>query len=183
MALYELYQGGDRTPNADYAMLPAAPFSLDFPYQAAQGQQHMLFGPERVYDFTGKDEALRYFVETTLKSTPLVSGDVLGTAVVPAYSLFLGFQWRVYSALTGGAFSVSLRNAAVTYLAAQTTGTASSGFVPITGAADWLPMYMTAPDILDVTLDTVPADGIKGLVLSITPVYIYFRAPYPFPQL
>jgi len=183
MALYELYLGGDRPQNADFAMLPSAPFSLTFPYQPALAQQPMAFGTERVFDFTGKDEALRYFVDTTLASTPLVSGDILGAAVVPAYCLFLGFQWRVYSPLTGGAFSVRLRDAAVTYLAAQSTGTASSGFVSITGAADWLPMYMTDPDILDVVLDTVPPTGVKGLVLSVTPVFFYFRASEPFPKL
>lgn len=172
MSTYEVYYGGPRQQNSNYAMLPSAAFSTSQAYNPAVMQQPVMFGTARKLDFSGFDEALTQF----LVDHPVVSGDILGASVIPANSLFLGVWWQVATPLTGGAFSIKLRQANVTLLSGQSTGTATSGFqLKLTGIA-WLPTYLTVPDIIDVVYGTVPAGGLTGLVMSVAPLYACFNA-------
>ena len=173
MALYELYLGGARQQNPDFAMFPAAPFNVANPAEPATGQQLVTYAPSRYLDFTGFDQALALF----LANNPLASGDEIGTQILPGKSMLLGFWWEVSAIVPGLTFTVLLREAALTLLTAQSAGVLSSGFVLVETAGAFLPVYFPTPDIFDVVFPAVPVAGVAGLGLTVTPVYWNFRSP------
>ena len=169
MATYEIYQGGPRQQNANFAMLPAATFSASQPYTPAVQQIPVAYAPPRALDFSGNDEALSQF----LIENPLVTNDVLGSAPIPKDSLLYGVWWQVKTPLTGVSFSLYLRVAGTNILTTTSAATAASGF-----ATPVAPVYLnTGAEMVDVKLDAVPAAGVKGLVIQVAPYYIYFTGP------
>jgi hypothetical protein len=185
---YELYLGGPRQQNIDWAIFPAAPFSANNPAALAPANKTpVIFGASRTLDFTN-DVALNYFYTTTLAAVPgFVTNDEIGAIVIPAQSLFLGCFWSVNNPVTGGVFSLIVRTAAQTLLAGQSTGAAASGFVYYNGAATpstatitalgaQLNHYFATPDIIDVKFTTVPAGNLEALSMTVTPVYLNFQS-------
>lgn len=187
---YELYFGGPRQQNSDWAIFPAAPFSTSNPaVQPPAFKTPVIFGSSRTLDFTN-DGALSYFFNTTLAAVPgFVNNDEIGAVVIPSQSLFLGCFWSVNNPVTGGVFSLIVRTAAQTLLSGQSTTTATSGFVYYNGAGtitsgDTISAtgakfnhYFAAPDIIDVKFTTVPAGNLGALSMTVTPVYLNFQ-PY-----
>lgn len=184
---YELYLGGPRQQNSDWAIFPAASFSTsNVAALAPANKAPVCFGSERTLDFTG-DVALAYFFNKTLAGTGFVTNDACGTVVIPSQSLFLGCWWSVNNPVTGGVFSLIVRTAAQTLLSGQSTTTATSGWVPYNGAgtitsgdtitATWPKFfhYFSAPDIIDVKFTTVPAGNLGALSITVTPVYLSFQ--------
>jgi hypothetical protein len=179
MATYELYNGGPRQQNTDWAIFPSATFSAS--NTAAQGPANkmpVIFGAERTLDFTN-DVALNYFYTVTLAGTGLVSGDHVGAVVIPSQSLFLGCWWKVNTPVTGSAFNLGIRVLGSTLFAApQSMATVASGWVPYSAAGTAAfpgTEYFATPDILDVQFTTVPGGGIQALSLTVTPVYYNFQ--------
>ncbi|MGH7745707.1 MAG: hypothetical protein ACREQ5_13095 [Candidatus Dormibacteria bacterium] len=170
MATYELYQGGVRQQNANWQMLPAAPYSQSQTFVPVVKQFPIAYFLSRTYNFgfTGaqSDSALDAFVanQATI-SAPLASGDKLGSIVIPTPFLAEGFYWSVNNALAGGQFAVDTRIGATSLLVATSTGTVSSAYVvwpsgPILYKAG-------AGDIIEVVLTTIPAGGLAGLSLTV----------------
>ena len=114
---YELYLGGPRQQNTDWAIFPAATFSASNTAALAPANKvPVLFGASRTLDFTN-DVALSYFYNTTLAAVPgFVTNDEIGAIVIPAQSLFLGCFYSVNNPVTGGVFSLIVRTAAQTLL-------------------------------------------------------------------
>lgn len=189
MATYELYLGGPRVQNSDWAIFPAATFSSsNVAALAPANKVPVLFGAERTLDFTN-DVALAYFYTHNLPGTPptFSNNDSVGTQVIPADSLFLGCWYSVNNPVTGGVFSLIVRGTAQTLVSGVSTTTATSDWVPYNGAATisngdtitatWPKFfhYFAAPDIIDVKFTTVPGGGLKALSLTVTPVYLNFQ--------
>jgi hypothetical protein len=190
MATYELYLGGPRQQNIDWAIFPAATFSSS--NVAALGPANktpVIFGAERTLDFTN-DTALAYFYTHNLPGTPptFSNNDFVGTQVIPANSLFLGCWYSINTPVTGGVFSLIVRGTSQVLVAGVSTTTATSAWVPYNGAgvittldtvtATWPKFfhYFATPDIIDTKFTTVPAGGIQALSLTVTPVYLNFQA-------
>lgn len=166
MATYELYYGGGRQQNNNFTMFPSAPFTQAIPYQPAVKQIPVAMTVDRTYDF-GNDVALQNFMSTIT----LASGDKFGSVVIPEICQAVGVWWSVNTPLTGGAFALATRLGGTAILAATTTGTANSNFIPWPGGST----YFGASDILDVTWSTVPASGMGNLSLSIAVLVYNFR--------
>jgi len=130
-----------------------------------------------VLDFSGGDYALSEF----LRNTPPVQTDKLGCVLIPRNCLLLGFSYKVIKAKAGVSLTPSLRGKASTY-AAINCATLNDGFYAASGAAVAavqeavvslaLCWFDNKPDMLDLTLTAVPASGLSGVVLEITPVLI-----------
>jgi hypothetical protein len=186
-SVYELYLGGPRQQNTDWAIFPAAPFNVaNTSNLAPPAKTPIAFGVSRTLDFVN-DKALSYFFKKNMASTPVV-GDSFGLIVVPANSLFLGCWWKVNTPLPGttGTFKLRFRTAAKDILAATTLHTAASGFVPYDGAAAvttgataaaGLFHHFPASDILDLVLVALPVPNtLVGLNITVTPVYYNFQS-------
>lgn len=179
MAVYELYQGGARQQNADWAIFPAATFSAsNVAAQAPANKTPVIFGAERTIDFTN-DVALNYFYNVTLAGAGPVTGDHVGAVVIPSQSLLLGVWWKVNNPVTGSAFNLGIRVLGSTLFASpQSAAAVASGFTPYSAAGTPAfpgTEYFATPDILDVQFTTVPAGGLLALSLTVTPVYLNFQ--------
>jgi hypothetical protein len=184
---YELYYGGPRQQNTDWAIFPAATFSANNPAALAPANKTpVIFGAERTLDFTN-DTALHYFFNTTLGATGFVTNDELGTVVIPGQSLFLGCWYSVNNPVTGGVFSLIVRGTTQVLVSGVSTTTATNAWVPYNGAgvittldtvtATWPKFfhYFATPDIIDVKFTTVPGGNLGALSLTVTPVYLNFQ--------
>lgn len=158
MATYEVYEGGPRKQNNDYAMFPSATFAADSVIQPAVRQRPICVFPARDLDF-GNETALIQFI----KANPLASGDKLGAVIIPANFAAIGFYWRVVNINAGGSFSVATRVGGTALVTTTTTGTANSAFVAWPSA----PVLFKTSDIIDVTFPTVPAGGMGSLELQV----------------
>ena len=188
-SIYELYLGGPRQQNTDWAIFPAATFSASNTAALAPANKTpVIFGASRTLDFTN-DVALNYFYATTLAAVPgFVTNDELGAIVIPGQSYFLGCFYSVNNPVTGGVFSLIVRTAAQTIASGISTSAVTSGFVPYSGNGTVVPStvsvvallgqmfhYFATPDIIDVKFTTVPAGNLEALSLTVTPVYLSFQ--------
>lgn len=182
---YELYLGGPRQQNTDWAIFPAATFSAN--NVAALGPANkvpVIFGASRTLDFLN-DQALHYFFNTTLGSVPgFVTNDKVSTVVIPSQSYFLGCWYSVNNPVTGGVFSLIVRAAGQTLVSGVSTTTATTAFVPYNSAAantnittisGGLFHYFATPDIIDCQFTTVPGGNLGSLSITVTPVYLNFQ--------
>jgi hypothetical protein len=178
MATYELYLGGARQQNANFAMLPSAPFSASQPFVPVVKQIPVTFFLARNYDFgytqgIANDPALQDWLANL--ATPLTSGDKLGSVVIPSDFLALGIYWKITTPLASGQFALGTRIGGTSLVAATTTGTANSAWVPWPSA----PVLFKTPDIIDLTLTTVPAGGVGSLSIVAGVCGYHFRAGLP----
>jgi len=186
MATYELYQGGPRQQNTDWAIFPAATFSSsNVAALAPANKMPVIFGVSRTFDFTN-DVALAYFYTHNLPGTPptFSNNDKVSSVVIPSNSFFLGCWYSVNTPVTGGVFSLIVRGTTQVLVAGVSTTTATSAFLPYNSGAAitnfgtinaGLFHYFATPDIIDVQFTTVPAGGIQALSLTVTPVYLNFQ--------
>ncbi len=175
MATIELYNGGPRQHNSGYAMYPNSVFNVgavrNQRYSPFDKYQPVTYATSRTLDFTGGDEALSSYLSTV----PIVTGDIIGTSVIPDQSLIQGVWWQVVTPLTGVSFTLKLRIANITLLAAQSGAVVSSGFAPVT--AILLPdPYLALAEMVDVVMTAVPLAGLKGFSLCIAPYFANFQA-------
>jgi hypothetical protein len=185
---YELYLGGPRQQNTDWAIFPAAPFNAANVSNLGPPSKHpVVFAASRTFDFVN-DAALKYFLKKNV-TLPMIVGDALGAVVVPANSLFLGCWYKVVAPVAGatGTFNLKFRTAGQVLNAAPIALNAvSSGFGvynpagAITTGATFLTSalhYFAAPDILDLVLVAVPTPAtLAGLIITVTPVYYNFQS-------
>lgn len=181
MATHELYIGGPPSRNYSQAMFPAVPFNeAAAPFNQIGPASHK--GPigynlTRLLDFGGTDHALAEF----LRENAVAAADVLGVQIIPKNMLLLGFHYRVVNPKAGVTLTPKLRGKAHTF-AAIDGSVAGEGFYPASGAAVAavtegvaslaLAVFDTKPDMLDLTLTAVPADGLAGFAIEITPVVL-----------
>jgi hypothetical protein len=172
MATYELYQGGSRQQNNNWAMFPAATFAASAPVDPAIKQIPASFFVSRTLDFSNDTALADYVSQLVTAGTPIASGDKAGAVVIPTEFLTVGFYWRVDRINAGGTFSVATRVGAVTLLAGpQSTGTLASGYVTWPSG----PVLFSTSDIIDVDFVTVPAGGVGPLSLTVGFHGIHFR--------
>lgn len=170
MATYEIYQGGSRQQNNNFAMFPAAPFVASTGVDPVVKQLPAAFFISRTLNL-GQDTALQdYAAQLSAAGTAIVSADEFGMLVIPTSFLAVGFYWSVNAINAGGTFSVDTRGG-VTLLTTTSTGTLASGYVPWPSA----PQYYTTSDIIDMTLPTVPAGGLGSLSVTVGVYGIHFR--------
>lgn len=165
MATRELYLGGLRQQNASFAMFPAATFSAAAlaGIQPFNKEQPVTYFQARDFDFGNEPALIAYTRDQALAGTPIVSADVLGSVIIPADFLAYGFYWKVASVNAGGTFAAATRVGGTSLLTATTTGTLNSAFVAWPSG----PVLFKTPDIIDVTLGTVPAGGVGSLALVV----------------
>src|SRR5665647_3907126 len=109
MATYEVYQGGSRQQNNNFAMFPAATFAASTGVDPVVKQLPAAFFISRTLNL-GQDTGLQdYYAQLSAAGTPIVSGDKLGMLVVPTSFLAIGFYWSVNTINAGGTFSVGTR--------------------------------------------------------------------------
>lgn len=174
---YELYLGGPRQQNTDWAIFPAAAFSANNEAAMAPAQKRpVVYGVSRTLDFTN-DTALSYFFNTTLAGTGFVTNDELGAVVIPGKSLFLGCWYSVNTPVTGGVFSLIIRAVGTTLVSGISTTTATSAWAPYVAAGNVTTgvHYFATPDIVDIKFTTVPGANLGALSITITPVYVHFE--------
>ncbi len=165
MSTRELYLGGLRKQNTDFAMLPANTFSAAAlaGIQPFNKEQPVTYMQARDFDFAGDTALVKYTADQALAGTPIVSADVLGAVIVPANFVAVYFYWAVVAINTGGTFSVATRVGGTALLTTTTTGTLNSAIVAWPSG----PVLFKTPDIIDVTLPTVPAGGVGSLGLVV----------------
>lgn len=180
MATYEIYLGGPSTGNESRAFFPKRTFSdasgsVFARMRPAAHKGSSAFFLNRVLDF-GNDKALKHFVrELAAAGTPLTTGDVLGSLVIPQHTLVLGAAYDVQVAAPAAlAITPSIRGGGPAF-GAIAAGTVSKGYAPA-GVTTWRTTnaaaandtaYFPAPAILDLTLGTVPPEGFGDLRLEI----------------
>jgi hypothetical protein len=189
-SVYELYLGGPRQQNTDWAIFPAAPFSSANTSNLAPPSKHpVVYGASRTLDFTN-DKALSYFLKKNLVTGAVVNGDAFGAVVIPSNSLFFGLWYKVNSIIagTGGTFKLRVRGAAADLIAGldphvtPTTGFATypnATAVPGTiGAAAALLFHMfTTPDIVDLVVTALPTPNVwSAFSITLTPVFFNFQS-------
>lgn len=187
---YELYLGGPRQQNTDWAIFPAAPFLVaNVSKLAPPSKAPVVFATSRTLDFVN-DKALLYFYKKNMLSTPVIN-DVLSLVVVPANSLFFGAFYSVTGFVAGAAGTAQLRFRTAGKLVGAafnlfgpgpTSGFAQydAGTAPVTTTnatlGNSLYHLFPQPDILDLVVNAVPSpNSLLGLVLTVTPVYFNFQ--------
>lgn len=165
MSTRELYLGGLRRQNADFAMLPANTFSAAAlaGIEPFNKEQPVTYLQAREYDFANDTALAQYTAAQAAAGTPIVSGDVLGSVIIPANFYAVGVYWNVLGINTGGTFALATRVGGTSLLTATTTGTLNSAVIAWPSA----PVFFKTPDLLDVTLGTVPAGGVGSLHLVV----------------
>lgn len=179
MATHELYLGGPRTTNTDFAMFPAPAFAeWANTVAAAHKGNHPVYVLNRTFDFKD-DPALAAYV----RGATFAAGDYLGSVVTPPGTFILGTHLRVETAVTGVTLLVRLRNDASTLIAIYNAGTAGAVFHGMDGTqvASGTPaavqgLYLDAADIVDVELDALPVDGVQNLRFTVGVIVIDPRA-------
>lgn len=165
MSTRELYLGGLRNQNPTFAMLPAAVFSASAlaGIQPFNKEQPVTYFQARDFDFANDTALVAYTAAQAAAATPIVSGDVLGSVIIPADFYAVAFYWKVAAINTGGTFAAGTRVGGTSLLTATTTGTLNSAVV----AWPTAPVLFKTPDIIDITLGTVPAGGVGALGLVV----------------
>lgn len=188
---YELYLGGPRQQNTDWAIFPAAPFSAaNVSNLAPPSKAPIAFGVSRTLDFTN-DKALNYFYKKNMANTPVIN-DAFGLLVIPSNSAMLGVWYKVNSLCAGAVGQFSLRTRVAGKVMASgllLSTTASSGFVPadptgVITTADTIgvtfPKLFTlfkTPDIIDMLITTLPSpNSLLGFSLTVTAVYLNMQS-------
>jgi len=186
---YELYLGGPRQQNTDWAIFPAAPFNAANVSNLGPPSKHpVVFAASRTFDFVN-DAALKYFLKKNV-TLPMVVGDALGAVVVPSNSLFFGAFFKVTTPVAGTVgtaklkFRTSGKDVGVAFnLFGPTLASGFAAYDPAIAAgattaalAAQLYHYFATPDILDLVLVTVPNPAtLAGLTITVTPVYFNFQ--------
>lgn len=180
MATYEVYLGGPPTKNYGLSMFPAIPFDeagAGFQVGPAAHKGPAAYNDKRLLDFTGGDYALSEMI----RNTPPVQGDILGCVLIPKNTILFGFSYKVIKAKAGVTVTPRLRGKASTYVAIN-CATLNEGFYVASGTA--VPAITEAvcslalcwfdnkPDMLDLTLTALPASGLSGVSLELTPVFV-----------
>ena len=183
MATHELYIGGPPSRNYSQAMFPAVPFNeAAAPFNTISVAAHKgpaAYNDKRILDFGGDDHALAEF----LRSNTVVQGDKLGAVLIPKNMLLLGFTVKVVKAGPATlSLTPSFRGKAHTFAAINGAVAGEAVFYPASGAAVAaisegvaslaVAVFDNKPDMLDLTLTTLPAGGLGKLILEITPVMI-----------
>jgi hypothetical protein len=188
MTIRELYLGGPPTNNVDRSMFPVSAFSATALEQLvskpAAHKGAISFGLTRVLDFQHDSALLAYVKLQAGAGTPIVATDKLSICVIPPGMLFLGISVQVIQAAPGAlALTPSTRVGGLTFpaIAAGTAGLlqfatpdatvwVTNGFAPPAAAGGtW---FNNAPDVLDLTVGTLPAGGIGNLILAVTPIVV-----------
>lgn len=160
MATYEVYEGGARAQNASFAMFPSATFAADAVIQPAVRQKPLLCMSSRDLDFGRETSLIKYIASLTV---PLASGDKLGSIIIPANFVAIGFYWKVATVVAGGTFAAGTRIGGTSLVTATTTGTLNSAYVAWPSA----PVLFKTSDVVDITFGTVPAGGLGALELQV----------------
>jgi len=184
MATHELYLGGPPSRNYGLSMFPAQPFNeAAAPFNQIGVASHKgpaAYNDKRRLDFAGGDHALSEWA----RNATIVAGDKLGAVLIPKNCLFLGFSAQVIAAGPATlSITPSLRGKAHTFAAINGAVVMPEPvFYPASGAAVAqisegvaslaLAVFDNKPDMLDLTLTTLPAGKLGGLILEITPVLI-----------
>lgn len=180
MATHEIYVGGPPTRNYSQSMFPAVPFNeAAAPFNQIGVAAHkgpIGYADTRLLDFSG-DNALAEF----LRENTVAAADVLGVVLIPKNVILLGFYYRVITPKAGVTLTPRLRGKAHTF-AAIDGAAAGEGFYPASGVAAAAvtegvidlsaAVYDVKPDMLDLTLTAIPAGGLSGFSLEISPVML-----------
>lgn len=179
MAIHELYLGGNRTTNSDFAMFPSPAFSpAGTIVAAAHKGNHPVYVLNRTFDFRDDPALVAYANGATF-----AAGDYLGSVVVPDDVLVQAVHLKVERAVPGVTLLVRLRQDASTLIASYDAGTAGSVMYGMDGtqAATGTPaaiqgLYLDNSDIVDVELDALPVGGIQDLRFTVGLLVIDPRA-------
>lgn len=179
MATHELYLGGNRTTNTDFAMFPSPTFSQTGTIApSAHKGSHPIYVLNRTFDFRDDPALVAY-----ARGATFAAGDYLGSVLVPDDVLVQAVHLKVERAVTGVTLLVRLRQDNSTLIASYNAGTAGSVMYGMNGTqvATGTPaavqgLYLDNSDIVDVELDALPVDGIQDLRFTVGIVVIDPRA-------
>lgn len=165
MAEHNIYLGGGRVANLDYAMFPSAAVNATQEVQAATHKNAQYVWLNRILDPTN-DKALGAYIAKT--PTADDANEVWNSAVIPQSAIIHGHYYRIVTPVTGLVFTLRLKNiqtAAATVIAAAVSGAAvSEGWV---SAGLGLVGLSPFNQLLQFVPTAVPVGGILGMRIEI----------------
>lgn len=183
MATHELYVGGPSTANYSRAMFPAPPFNAAS--AAFTGIRPAAHKGNTGYSLTRVLDTANKAIAEFLRENAVAQGDVIGSVIIPQDVIFKGLFYRLESPTGTGATVItpSLRGVgAATFPTIDANAAAGSKGFAKAGNAAWVTtsasieagagedFFIAAPTILDLTLTTLPADGLGALRLTLAPI-------------
>jgi hypothetical protein len=170
MAEHNLFLGGGRVLNLDYAMFPAAAVTASQHLDIATHKAAQFTWLNRILDFTN-DVALKDYVARNPTADDV--NEVWNAAVIPAGSIVLGHWYRVATPVSGTTLTIRVKNldsAATTNIATGVNaGTAAVGYVN-SGAG--LVGLFSFNHYLQVVPTAVPGGGIADLRVEVASLVI-----------
>lgn len=165
MAEHNLFLGGGRPSNGDFAMYPAKAVTASEALDMATHKSAQFSWLNRVVDPT-QDVALKEY----LRANPTAddAAEVWNIGVLPAGSIVIGHQYRVVNPVTGVTFTTRLKNinsGATTNISAAVDGGALGTAYVNSGAG--LVGQLAYNHYLQLVLVAVPVGGIADLRIEV----------------
>lgn len=171
MAEHNLFLGGGRPNNGDFAMYPAKAVSASEALDVATHKGAQFTWLNRVIDPT-KDVALKEYLRANPSADDAL--EVWNVGVIPAGSIVIGHQYRVVSPVTGLTFTTRLKNiqsAATTNISAGVDGGVADATAYVNSGAG-LVGQMAYNQYLQFVLAAVPVGGIMDMRIEVASLIV-----------
>jgi len=187
--LHQLFNGGQRTRNLDWAMFPQVAPGIDEPMESDARRSHVMFSLTRDLWFGGVSGvtssagpcgcgcgstnsgckgsiALNHYIS----ETPIVAGDVIQTHILPRRSMLMFVHWSVESPIDPFTFDLRVRGQAASMggteaapvnlvLQAGINGTVADSGVIDVSAVNGGPLYLDQNDFIEMVVNSLPPAG------------------------
>lgn len=198
MPTHNLFEGGQKNSSRfpENNLYPSTEPGLNENMESDQRRTSVVYSNTRMFDFNDErpslgmvdagsglnspmaygSTALRHY----LRLNDIVAGDIIATHILPRFSMLEWVHWSVDDAITPFTFDIQVRGQAASVgapvvLAAGVDGSVlASGLIDVKAINGGAPMYFDQNDILEIVINSLPADGIKGANFSISPVLMEF---------
>lgn len=170
MAEHNLFLGGGRPNNGDFAMYPAKAITDSEALDVATHKGAQFTWLNRVIDPT-RDVALKEYLRANPSADDAL--EVWNVGVIPAGSIVIGHQYRVISPVTGLTFTTRLKNihtAATMNISAGVDGGVASSFYVDSGVG--LVGQMAYNQYLQFVLAAVPVGGIMDMRIEVASLIV-----------
>ena len=170
MAEHNLFLGGGRPSNGDFAMYPAKAVTASEALDVATHKGAQFTWLNRVLDPT-KDVALKEYLRANASADD--ANEVWNIGVIPAGSIVLGHQYRVVNPVTGLTFTTRLKNiqtAGTTNISAAVDGGVVGTAYVNSGAG--LVGQMAYNQYLQFVLAAVPVGGIMDMRIEVASLIV-----------
>jgi len=181
MATYNIFHGGQRTQNLDYAMLEQVEPDKDAYMQPDHRSASCRFSPtytfygERVRGSTwmagGSLALAQFFDRLDELGTPIAVGDVLNIMIMPKHTELERITWQVSKPLAGVEFKLDIRGnglGGALALGASLDGSASdTQMIDVYAKNGNKPAFFDENDMLTLEFSAIPAEGLRKFGLHV----------------